>query len=315
MDRRTFLQVAALSMGALPLMGEGAPVTLPRRRLGKTGERLSVIGFGGIVVVGHPQDEADRIVREAFDRGVNYYDVAPSYANGEAEEKLGHALVGLRNRVFLACKTARRDRSGADEELRTSLKRLRTDHFDLYQLHALSSLQDVDQALGKGGAIEVFQEAKRAGVVKYVGFSAHSVEAALAAMERFPFDTILFPFNYVCYAEGNFGPQVLKAARAMGMGCLALKAMAYRPWPSNATREYPKCWYEPVSEPAKAAMALRFTLSEPVTAAIPPGDVRLFRLAVEIASRFRPMSAKERTEWLASARGVPPIFRAATTSS
>lgn len=288
---------------------------LPRRRLGKTGERLSIIGLGGIVVVGHEQEEATRIVREAYDVGVNYYDVAPSYADGEAEEKLGVALQGIRNRVFLACKTARRDREGADAELRQSLKRLRTDYFDLYQLHAITSLQDVEQAFARGGAMEVLQEAKKAGVVKYLGFSAHSVEAALAAMRRFPFDTILFPFNYVCYAEGGFGPQVLKEARSRGMGCLALKAMAYRPWPHGAERTYPKCWYEPTSDPVQAAQALRFTLSEPVTSAIPPGDVRLFRLALDIATRFRPMSSRERAQWLASARGVEPIFRVSQPSA
>jgi predicted aldo/keto reductase-like oxidoreductase len=310
MDRRTFLGGAASLTAALAASAESAP-PIPKRRLGKTNERLSIIGFGGIVVVGHEQSDADRFVREAYDRGVTYYDVAPSYANGEAEEKLGKALVGLRDRVFLACKTARRDRKGADEELRVSLARTRTNHFDLYQLHALTSMQDVDQALGKGGAIETLLEAKRSGVVRYLGFSAHSVDAALAAMERFAFDTILFPFNYVCYAAGNFGPQVLKAARSKGMGCLALKAMAYRPWPDGAERKYPKCWYEPLDEPDRAARALRFTLSEPITAAIPPGDVRLFRLAMDLAARHKPMSRAERERLLAEAKSVTPLFKAA----
>ena len=311
MDRRTFLTTTvAAGIAAASLSDAKSVPRISKRRLGRTGARLSVIGFGGIVVVGHEQSEADRMVREAFDRGINYYDVAPSYANGEAEEKLGKALVGLRDRTFLACKTARRDRKGADEELRMSMQRCRTDRFDLYQLHALTSMQDVDQALGKGGAIETLVEARRSGVVRYLGFSAHSVEAALAAMERFQFDTILFPFNYVCYAEGNFGPQVLKAARAKGMGCLALKAMAYRPWPEGAERRYPKCWYEPTSDPAIAAKALRFTLSEPITAAIPPGDARLFNLALDIAERYKPMSRSERQRMLAEAKGVPPLFRA-----
>lgn len=310
MNRRTFLGATAGVAASLAGPSDAAPL-LPKRRLGKTNQRLSIIGFGGIVVVGHEQAEADRFVREAFERGVNYYDVAPSYANGEAEEKLGKALVGLRDKVFLACKTARRDRTGAEEELRVSLARCRTDRFDLYQLHALSTMQDVDQALGKGGAIETLVEARKNGVVRYLGFSAHSVEAALAAMERFPFDTILFPFNYVCYAEGNFGPQVLKAARARGMGCLALKAIAHRPWPEGAERRYPKCWYEPLDDPEQASRALRFTLSEPITAAVPPGDVRLFRLAMDIAARFRPLSRSERERILADGRGTPPLFKAA----
>lgn len=312
MDRRSFLTGTFAAIAAGHALGDAAPRPLPKRPFGKMRERLSIIGFGGIVVVGHEQPDADRIVGEALDRGVNYFDVAPSYGNGEAEEKLGHALMGKRDRVFLACKTALRDRAGAEEELHRSLQRLRTDRFDLYQLHALSTVQEVEQALGKGGAIETLEEARRSGIVRYLGFSAHSVEAALAAMEKFPFDSILFPFNYVCYAEGGFGPQVMEEARKRGVARLALKAMAYRPWPEGAERRYPKCWYEPHDALEKAAAALRFTLSEPVTATIPPGDVRLFRLAVEIASRYRPLTRKEREAVLASASGVPPLFRHAS---
>ena len=309
MNRREFLGAAAALAAAGLDPAEAAAVGIPKRALGKTGAKLSIIGYGGIVAMGAQQEDADRSVREAFDRGVNYFDVAPSYGNGEAEEKLGPALTGLRDKVFLACKTAARDRAGAKAELDRSLQRLRTDHFDLYQLHALTTMQDVDKALGAGGAIETLQEAKKSGRVRHLGFSAHSVEAALAAMERFTFDTILFPFNWVCFAEGDFGPQVLKAAKARGMGLLALKAMAYRPWQPGADRAYPKCWYEPLSDPAMAARALRFTLSEPITAALPPGDESLFRLALSVAERYKPLSGSERAALMAEASGAEPIFR------
>lgn len=310
MNRREFLGSAAMGLSAAAAAGaEETYGSLPRRKLGKTRESISVIGLGGIVVMGGDQGAADRTVRWAVDRGVNYVDVAPSYGNGEAEEKVGPALVGLRDKVFLACKTAMRDKAGARLELERSLKRLRTDRFDLYQLHAITTTEDVDKALGPGGAIETFVEAKKQGLVRFLGFSAHSVEAALSAIDRFPFDTILFPFNYVCYAQGTFGPQVLKAARAKGMGCLALKAMAYRPWPQGAQHTHPKCWYEPTTDPAQAARALRFTLSEPITSALPPGDERLFRLAISIAERFRPMSRAERQALLAGTHGIEPIFR------
>src|ERR1041385_3331965 len=109
------------------------------REYGTTSNRLSLIGFGGVVVMGMEQGDANRIVREAFDRGVNYFDVAPSY--GDAEERLGPALEDLRDKVFLACKTTKRSKSEAAKELRSSLRHLRTDQFDLYQLHALSSVE------------------------------------------------------------------------------------------------------------------------------------------------------------------------------
>jgi len=282
---------------------------IPKRKLGRTGEKLSIIGMGGIVVMGYGQDEANRIVREAIDRGVNYFDVAPSYGDGEAEEKLGPALQGYRDRVFLACKTAVRDREGALKELETSLKRLHTDHFDLYQLHALTTKEDVEKALGPGGAMETFVKAREQGKVRFLGFSAHSVEAALSAMDRFRFDTILFPFNWVCFYRGDFGPQVIKAAKAKGMGMLALKAMARSPWPEGARHDYPKCWYQPVSDLEEAALALRFTLSEPITAAIPPGENRLFQMALSIAQRFKPLTQKERELIQAKAADLQPIFR------
>lgn len=311
MNRREFIRrtLAASLASALPTEAAQSAGPIPKRKLGRTGERLSIIGMGGIVVVGSPQNEADRIVREAIGRGVNYFDVAPTYGNGEAEEKLGNALAGYRDKVFLACKTTMRDRGGARKELETSLSRLRTEHFDLYQLHALTTKDDVEKALGVGGAIEAFLKAREEGKVRFLGFSAHSVEAALTAIDRFDFDTVLFPFNWVCFYRGNFGPQVVKAARAKKMGLLALKAMARSPWPEGVKHDYPKCWYQPVSDPAEAELALRFTLSEPITAAIPPGEYRLFQMALSIAARFKRLGKKERQLLQAKATELQPIFR------
>lgn len=158
---------------------------MEQRAYGETGVSLSVIGFGGIVVMGAEQEEANRRVRAAFDRGINYFDVAPSY--GDAESKLGPALVGIRDDVFLACKTGKRTRNEAAAELRESLERLQTDHFDLYQLHAVSSVEEAQTCLAPGGALEAFQEAQDAGLVKYLGFSAHNADAAVLLMEQFPF--------------------------------------------------------------------------------------------------------------------------------
>jgi aryl-alcohol dehydrogenase-like predicted oxidoreductase len=276
--------------------------------LGKTGEQLSIIGLGGVVVMATEQSFADRIVAEAFDRGINYFDVAPSYGN--AEERLGPALVPYRKKVFLACKTLKRDKAGARAELEQSLKLLHTDHFDLYQLHALTKMVDLDQALAPGGAMETLLEARQAGKVRWIGFSAHSVETALAAMDRFPFDTILFPLNWVLYYQANFGPQVLDRARSKSMGCLALKAMAKTSWPEGLEKKpYPKCWYQPCKPPEEATLALRFTLSEPVTAAVPPGEERFFRLAMEVASSFQPVTDAERETLKKRSTGLKPLFQ------
>lgn len=277
---------------------------MERRALGRTGEELSIIGLGGIVVSGLPQPEADRIVAEAVDRGVNYFDVAPTY--GDAEERLGRALRPCRSKCFLVGKTAERDKQGSGRELDSTLGRLRTDRLDLYQLHGLVSMKDVEAVFAPRGAMETFQAARQAGKVRFLGFSAHSTEAALEALKRFPFDTVLFPFNFVCWYQSNFGPQVMEQARKRGAGRLALKAMARSPY--DGKRKYEKCWYLPLEDPDEAELALRWTLSQDVTAAIPPGEPKFFKMALEMAEKFYTISIEETDQLRAMAKGLKPIF-------
>jgi aryl-alcohol dehydrogenase-like predicted oxidoreductase len=282
---------------------------LERRALGRTGESLSMVGFGGVVVDDVSSEEAARSVAWAIDAGINYFDVAPTYGN--AEDMLGPALEPYREGVFLACKTQERTREGALAELDRSLKKMRTDRFDLYQHHAVTSAADVETILGPGGAMEGFEAARKAGKVRFLGFSAHSVEAALALMDGCAFDSILFPVNFATWNAGQFGPQVLAQASARGMGILCLKALAKGPWPEGADKRkrYDKCWYEPLDQPTEAGLALRFTLSHAVTAAVAPGDPGLFRMAVELAKGFTPVTPEEEAALKAKAATGTPLFR------
>ncbi|MEE2754098.1 MAG: aldo/keto reductase [Candidatus Latescibacterota bacterium] len=261
---------------------------MDKREYGTTGEMLSIVGFGGIVVKDTTEDEASQRVAFAIDQGINYFDVAPGY--GTAEVCLGPALEPFRKDVFLACKTGKRDKAGAREELDRSLERLRTDHFDLYQLHAMKTWEDFDEATGPNGALETFVEAREKGQVRYLGFSAHSDEVALALMDSFDFDSVLFPLNWVNYLSAGFGPSVVEKATNKGMGKLALKALARGRIPKGGDRPYDRCWYEPVDDPDLAKLALRFTLSQPITAAIPPGDPGLFEMAVKLVQNFSPIT-------------------------
>jgi aryl-alcohol dehydrogenase-like predicted oxidoreductase len=282
---------------------------MERRLLGRTGAELSIVGFGGVALVKTTQSEADAMVGEVIDQGVNYFDVAPSYGTDqETEIRLGGALEGKRDGVFIACKTGKRTKAEAEAELHRSLKHLRTDYFDLYQLHAITTLEEMETVFAPGGAMEVLLEAKEKGLVKNLGFSAHSVEAAFYAMDHYDFASALFPINFVTFYQGNFGPQIITRAQDKGVGRLALKAMARTHWKPDATRDYPHCWYEPLTDPHWAEMALRFTLSQPITAAVPPGDPRLVRWAVEFAQRFRPISTEEVAELEEYARSLQPIF-------
>ena len=202
---------------------------VPRREF-RDGVELSVLGFGAIVVMGMEQGEADRTVAAAVERGVNYFDVAPSYGGGEAEAKLGPALEPHREGVFLACKSHARDAKGAREHLEGSLRQMRTDHFDLYQFHGLAAVEDAEKILAPGGAAETFLRAREEGMVRFLGCSAHIEQAAIRLIDELGLDSVLFPINYVCWERGGFGPRLLEHARAKGVARLALKAMAQTAW-------------------------------------------------------------------------------------
>jgi len=279
---------------------------MEKRTLGRTGQELSMIGFGGILVMDETASESERLVKKAIERGINYFDVAPNYGN--AQEMLGPALKPYRDDVFLACKSELRDYKGVMSDFSQSLKWLKTDHIDLYQLHAVTTDEDVDRILSKDGALKAFLELKDKGVIRYLGFSAHTEEAALRLLENFDFDTILFPFNWVTWNNNDFGKKLMALARERRLGILALKALAKRALGKDEKRAYPKAWYYPVEQFEEAQKALKFTLSLPVTAAVTPGHEKFFDWACEIAQDFSPITDDELNELKEKARAFTPIF-------
>ena len=252
---------------------------MEKRSLGSTGRELSVIGFGGIAVMNEEPEEAARLVTQAIGRGITYFDVAPSYGN--AEERLGPALKPYRDQVFLAGKTGQRQAGEAEAELHRTLERLQTDHLDVYQFHGVSSLEEAEKILAPGGALETFVAARDQGLIRHIGFSAHSQEAAVRLLEAFPFDSMLLPLNTACWHVGGFGPAVVEKAVEKGTGILALKSLAKRPVAEGEVKKWPKCWYVPVDTIPEAIECLAFTLGQPVTAALPPGHADLVWLACD----------------------------------
>lgn len=311
MDRREFLgATAAMSVGTA-LRAASAP--LPKRPY-KDGIELSIIALGGIVVCGLEQKEADRRVSAAYDRGINYFDCAPSYFDGEAEIKLGESLRPYRNRIFLAEKTTKRDAAASTAELERTLQRFHTDHVDLYQFHAVASMEDVDQILAPNGAAETFFKARKEGKTRFLGFSAHHAPAALRLMDALQLDSVLFPVNVNAWENGGFGPQIMDKAKSKEMARMALKALAFGRWPATieaADGKYPKCWYEPIEDRELARAALRFTLNQDVTAAVPPGDERIWDMALELALEPLPrLSREELAQLQKRVSTLEPVFRA-----
>jgi predicted aldo/keto reductase-like oxidoreductase len=275
--------------------------------LGNTGVTLPLIGFGGLIVRDTEQGYANNLVAKAFERGVNYFDVAPTYGN--AEDILGPALLPLRNKSFLACKTTQRDKVGSEKELNESLAKLKTDHFDLYQLHGLKNIDEAEKSFAANGAMETFLKAKQDGKIRFIGFSAHSEEVALFAMEQFEFDTILFPVNFICWFQGNFGISTIAKAKEKSLGILALKSLAFTYVPQGKERPHARLWYQPIDDAETANLALRFALSQGTTAAIPPGDELFFWKAVEIAEKFSLITEEETEKLKKLSEGVVPIFK------
>ena len=253
------------------------------RALGNTGFNVSAVSYGGIVSMEDGQEASNRYVSWAIDQGINYFDVAPTY--GDAQEKLGASLKPYRKDVYLACKTAQRLHKDAKIELERSQQLLHTDYFDVYQLHAIASMQDVETAFGPGGVMEMVSTLKQNGIARKVGITANSEEAAIRCLELYDFDTVLFPFNWFMNREHGMGSRLLEVAKQKGVGVLCMKAFIERKWNNNeekAASPFPKSWCKPIDieDEAFGVAAMKYALSLGVDTLIPPGNFASFSFAV-----------------------------------
>jgi predicted aldo/keto reductase-like oxidoreductase len=285
-------------------------VLLEKRKLGKTGYKASVLTLGGCGPGVVNQEEADMAIELAMKHGVNMIDVAPSYVN--AEVRLRPWIEKYRNQFFLAEKTTKRTRKEAWEELHHSLENLGTDHFDLYQFHAVSTVNELKQIFSKDGAMEAFKEAKETGLIKFIGITGHAdLRVHIKALEMFNFDTVLAPINIASmvhpHSVNDFRP-LLKIAKERNVGVIAIKSMLRRRWVGE--KKY-GTWYEPVDDPNDAEMALKFALSqEGVTTYSMPCDIKLWTTVLKAAERYRKANKKEQKEMIEYARKhlFKPLF-------
>jgi aryl-alcohol dehydrogenase-like predicted oxidoreductase len=317
MKRRAFLKTVGGAASAAAFVGPqlfaDEPIErvagMPRRTLGRTGEKLSVVGFPGLALFHCDQEKGTAALHNAFERGVNYFDVAPNYGNGDAEIKMGVGLKGIeRSKYFLACKTHKRDKEGAQMELDRSLQRLKTDHFDLYQLHHLVRPAEVKEAFSDEGAMDVVLKAREQGKIKYIGFSAHTTKGAMEAMKAFKFDTVMFPINFVEFYNRNFGKEILALANEQGAGVIAIKPLSWGLFPKGTPKNR-DWWYSSVEEQAQVELAMRFTLSQRgVVAGIPTSFVELLDKAIEAAKAYKPLDAADEAQLQQMAANRDSLF-------
>ena len=270
------------------------------RKFLSTGDNLSIIGFGGIVLKDETSFDASKYVSYAYDNGINYFDVAPAYGN--AEEKLGPALYPYRKNVFLACKTGKRNYSDAKKELLQSLRNLKTDYLDLYQMHSVSSEEDFQNIIKNDGVLKLLIEMKEKGLIRNIGFSAHSSEIGVKLLDYFDFDSILFPLNFTTWYQGGFGKDLLNKSIETNTTRLGLKPGASNALsldtinckPSkNVKRIRDKCWYAPLEDDEILKIAYKWALSQSVTSVLPPGEFDLWKKALEIVMDFKPINDEE----------------------
>ena len=255
------------------------------RRLGRLDHRSSVLIYGAAALSDVTQDVADRSIQEALDGGINHVDVAASY--GDAELRLGPWMPQIRDRIFLATKTGRRDRESAWREINASLERLQTDRVDLIQLHAVGDLGELDLATGADCALEAATRAVDEGLVGAVGITGHGWTAPathLEALGRYPFATVLTPLNPVLWRDDAYRSDYLALVdeiRRQDAGLMTIKTGSRRNWPEGAEHTH-TTWYEPFDEQDRITAAVSWVLSHDEVTGIPTaGDVSLLGLFLE----------------------------------
>ena len=299
-DRRDFLQTAGLVGAGLALsesllraepppqltLSNTGPDRIPRKPFGRTGETVSVIGIGGYSLGDAPSlNEAIAIVHQAIEAGVNFFDNAWEYHDGRSEEWMGQALKGRRDKVFLMTKvcTHGRDKKVGLQQLEESLKRLQTDHLDLWQIHECVYDNDPERHFAKGGVIEALDEAKKAGKVRYVGFTGHKNPAIHLKMlsYNYPFDSVQMPLNPFDATYRSFATNVLPEVNKRGMAGLGMKSLGGNGQPV-------------IQGVVTVEEALRYAMSLPVATTISGIDsLAVLHQNLVIARGFRPMTEEE----------------------
>ncbi len=280
------------------------------RKLGKTGHDSTIITFGGFALSSVNQKEADAGISLALEAGINGVDVSPVY--GQAEARLGSWFGRHGNDFFLSCKTAERTKSGAWEGLKRSLDTLKVDHFDIYQFHMVDNARDLDTILGPDGALEAVLEAKKQGLVRFIGITGHHPPLHNEALRRFSFDTVMFPLNRVhaaTFSGWNDWRDLLKTAREKQVGVFAIKSAAKRLW-VNEAEQYYNTWYEPFDQPEEIRKSLWYTLSQDITSAVTPGEFMLLPMLIEAANSFKRLTLKEQRQYVSEVEELPPLHAA-----
>jgi aryl-alcohol dehydrogenase-like predicted oxidoreductase len=281
------------------------------RTFGRTGHQSTVAILGCAAFGQVDQTETDKAMKLALDHGVNHIDIAPSY--GHAEERVAPWMKTHRGDFFLGCKTMERTATGARGELEASLQRLGVDHFDLYQLHAVKTMDDLHEATREGGALDALVKAREEGLIRFIGITGHGVYAPsvfLNAFDQFAFDSVLFPLNFIQFAEDQFRSDaiaLLQKCHADQVGVMLIKAICKGPW-SDQPQIY-HTWYEPFDGEGEIQDAVNFALSQDASGICTAGDTRLLPKVLNACENFTRLSLQDQDEMLRRSSLYEPLFK------
>jgi len=277
---------------------------------GSTGHESTRTIFGAAALGSLSQAEADPTLELLLERGVNHIDTAASY--GDSELRLAPWLSQHRDRFFLATKTGQRDRAGAREEIRRSLDRLGVDRVDLLQLHNLVDVIDWETALGADGALEAAIEAREEGLVRFIGVTGHGLsvpEMHRRSLDRFPFDSVLAPYNFVQMQDPRYAETFESLAAVCAERNVALqtiKSLARRRW--DGREHTAATWYEPLREQADIDLAVSWVLGRPEAFLLTTGDVEILPRLLDAAERFEGRPSDDEMAGLAVRAEAEPLF-------
>jgi predicted aldo/keto reductase-like oxidoreductase len=283
---------------------------LKTRRFGRTNHESTIAIFGAAAFYEISQEQADRTMELIIASGINHIDVAPSY--GQAEERLGPWIETERSRFFLGCKTTQRTKEAAKSELHHSVELLRTNSFDLYQFHAVNTMAELDQITSKGGALECVLDARNEGLLTNIGITGHGLEVPrifLEALQRFDFDTVLFPLNFILYANQKYRQEaetLLAECARQDVGVMIIKSIAKGPWGNKQKKN--TTWYEPFIEKEWIQKCVDFALSQPITGICTAGDISVLPAILESCGSFETMDIREQEELISQASKFEALF-------
>ena len=273
---------------------------MEHRRLGKIDRENSVLIFGGAALGEVTEDAADQAMSQALEAGVDHFDTAADY--GDSELHYGRWMDEIREHIFLSTKTGDREKDAAKRSIHNSLERLRVDSVDLIQLHAVGDIEDLDRATGNGGALEAAIEARDEGLIGAIGITGHGHEAPathLEALGRYPFDTVLTPWNYILSTDEKYRRDfeaLVEEIIRQDAGLMIIKSISRRNWPEGNPVENQRrsTWYEPFEEQEYIDASVSFVLARSeVTGIAMAGDVGLVPNMIEAEKTRMPLERAE----------------------